>query len=270
MPEKEVKEKEVKKAAIKEESIKVIAEPKNLNEAIINIRVELQATDVKKSGKNPHARFGYYELKDFLPTLNTLMLKYGVNDLITFETDEASLTLIKGDEKQKYAMPFKQYETPLTNAGKQSMQDIQYLGALTTYYKRYLYLNAFGITDGEVIDSMNNDDTPAADPEPKPKPSRQAQQAHDVEYKGHSSLGDMTEEEATEAARIKGLSGVMASLTKPENEEFKAEIVKNVLAIVETDDWWKIQFTDRLTYAKFVDIVKGQLEQEKALKEIGI
>ena len=38
------------------------------------------------------------------------------------------------------------------------MQDIQYLGALNTYYKRYLYLNAFGITDGEVIDSMNNNE----------------------------------------------------------------------------------------------------------------
>ena len=37
-----------------------------------------------------------------------------------------------------------------------SMQDIQYLGALNTYYKRYLYLNAFGITDGEIIDSMDN------------------------------------------------------------------------------------------------------------------
>ncbi len=39
-----------------------------------------------------------------------------------------------------------------------SMQDIQYLGALNTYYKRYLYLNAFGITDGEIIDSMNNNE----------------------------------------------------------------------------------------------------------------
>ena len=38
------------------------------------------------------------------------------------------------------------------------MQDIQYLGALNTYYKRYLYLNAFGITDGEVIDSLNNEE----------------------------------------------------------------------------------------------------------------
>ena len=38
------------------------------------------------------------------------------------------------------------------------MQDIQYLGALNTYYKTYLYLNAFGITDGDVIDSMDNNE----------------------------------------------------------------------------------------------------------------
>ena len=47
--------------------------------------------------------------------------------------------------------------------GKPSMQDIQYLGALNTYYKRYLYLNAFGITDGEIIDSMDTNDLKEAD-----------------------------------------------------------------------------------------------------------
>ena len=36
---------------------------------------------------------------------------------------------------------------------------------MNTYYKRYLYLNAFGITDGEVIDSMDNGNL--AKPEPK-------------------------------------------------------------------------------------------------------
>jgi len=65
---------------------------------------------------------------------------------------------MKGEEKQEYKMPFRIFETPLTKDGKQSMQDIQYLGALNTYYKRYLYLNAFGITDGEVIDSMNSEE----------------------------------------------------------------------------------------------------------------
>ena len=79
----------------------------------------------------------------------------------------AKLILIKGEEKQEYKIPFVLFETPYNyrknkDTGEiekiKSMQDIQYLGALNTYYKRYLYLNAFGITDGEIIDSMNNEE----------------------------------------------------------------------------------------------------------------
>lgn len=124
----------------------------SLNESIIKIRVELQNTTISKSGKNKFANFDYYELSDFLPTLNILMKIQGVNDQITINNDYAELILIKKDERQVYQMPFIMFDTP------KGMQGIQHLGALTTYYKRYLYLNAFGITDGEVIDSMNNNE----------------------------------------------------------------------------------------------------------------
>lgn len=143
----------------------------NLNESIIKIRVELQKTNLKKSGKNDYAGFTYFELADFLPKLNELMQQESINDLFTIETDinetsVAKLTLIKGEERQEYRMPFIRFDTPLnwkqnkvTGEVEQvkSMQDIQYLGALNTYYKRYLYMNAFGITDGDVIDKMDND-----------------------------------------------------------------------------------------------------------------
>ena len=129
-----------------------------LNEAIINIRVELQNSKLKQSGKNKFAGFTYFELSDFLPKLNVLMLKYKVNDHISINKDFAELTLHLGTEKQTYTIPFIIFETPKNKQGGDSMQHIQYLGALNTYYKRYLYLNAFGITDGEVIDSIDNND----------------------------------------------------------------------------------------------------------------
>ena len=50
-------------------------ENKNLNESIISIRVKLQNSKLKKSGKNKFAGFDYFELADFLPTLNELMLE---------------------------------------------------------------------------------------------------------------------------------------------------------------------------------------------------
>lgn len=153
--------KEVKELETKEE-VKV----KNLNESIISIRVKLQNSKLKKSGKNKFAGFDYFELKDFLPKLNELMLEEGVNDLFTIDEEQVTLTLIKGEERQTYKMPFTIFETPVNirtdKNGEvrevKSMQDIQYLGALNTYYKRYLYLNAFGITDGEVIDNMDNEE----------------------------------------------------------------------------------------------------------------
>ena len=126
----------------------------SLHEAIIKTRVELQNTKLHKSGKNKFAGFEYYELSDFLPTLNKLMSQNGLNDVFTIKDGYASLSLICGDEKQEYSIPFEMFEVPLNKGGQPSMQQIQYLGALNTYYKRYLYLNAFGITDGEVIDAM--------------------------------------------------------------------------------------------------------------------
>ena len=126
-----------------------------LNEAIVKIKVELQEKKLKQSGKNTFAGFTYFELSDFLPTLNKLMQENGVNDQIIINREYAEMTLHKGSESQTYTIPFVLFDTPKSKNGTDSMQHIQYLGALNTYYKRYLYLNAFGITDGEVIDAMN-------------------------------------------------------------------------------------------------------------------
>lgn len=132
-----------------------------LNESIIKIRCALQKKNLKKSGKNKFAGFEYFELADFLPTLNELMLAEGVNDMFTIDDEYASLVLVKGEERNVYRIPFVMFPTPMNKQGQPSMQDIQYLGALNTYYKRYLYLNAFGITDGEVIDAMEQVQPPA-------------------------------------------------------------------------------------------------------------
>jgi len=147
-------------------------ENKSLNESVIDIRVKLQNSGIKKSGVNKYAGFDYFELSDFLPKLNELMQEEKINDRFYIKDNYATLELQKGEEFNIYTIPFVLFETPLTYKKDKvgnfikdkndeyiqvpSMQDIQYLGALNTYYKRYLYLNAFGITDGEIIDSMDN------------------------------------------------------------------------------------------------------------------
>ena len=79
---------------------------KNLNESIINIRVKLQNAKLKKSGKNKFAGFDYFELADFLPKLNELMLSEGLNDRFYIKDDLATLEIQKGGEINTYNHDF--------------------------------------------------------------------------------------------------------------------------------------------------------------------
>ena len=219
----------------------------NLNESVIKIRVELQNSKINKSGKNKHAGFTYYELADFLPKLNELMLAHGINDKISIKDGSASITLIKGEEREEYSIPFIMFETPLANSGKPMMQDIQYLGALNTYYKRYLYLNAFGITDGEVIDSIDNSSLTK-----------------------HSTYGGMSEQQATDKATQDGLNKILGGLDKAENYPYKDKVINTILGMTNKNKWEDITFNGNLTYNKLITIVSQELEKEKALAKAGV
>lgn len=135
---------------------------KNLHLSILTIKFELQKLNLKKSGKNKFANFNYYELSDFQPQLTELLLKNEVFDHFNLTDDKAILTLCKGEEKETYEMPF-------VECSFKGMNEIQGLGAMTTYYKRYLYMNAFNITDGDIIDGMEQDKSQRAKVTPKNK-----------------------------------------------------------------------------------------------------
>ena len=108
-------------------------EKKSLNESIIAIRVKLQETSLQKSGKNRFAGFEYFELADFLPTLNKLMLEEGINDCFYIDGTFAILTLIKGEEKQMYKKLWEHfnYIANLTMVIEEKMMDPKQITDLT-------------------------------------------------------------------------------------------------------------------------------------------
>ena len=224
----------------------------NLNESIIKIRVELQNRDIKKSGKNAFARYGYFELKDFLPHINELLLEEKVNDVFTIENGEVVLKLIKGEEINEYKMPFTLYDTPLNKNGTPSMQDIQYLGALTTYYKRYIYMNAFGITDGEVIDQMDNSELNGTNKQTK-KPS--------ADYQPPS------EEEMKQQGIEKGRAILQSILDKTEH---KPMVLQKFLKNHSWDSMKDVTFKDNTEFKKLQQEIKDLIQVEKDIAEVGI
>ena len=121
----------------------------NIYEKLQAARVELQNKKLKKSGKNKFAGFDYFELSDFLPTINEIFNKNKVFSRFYIINDNAVLDIInaeKPDESITFSMPTAELELKGCNK-------IQALGGVNTYLRRYLYLNALEIVEADLFDA---------------------------------------------------------------------------------------------------------------------
>lgn len=120
----------------------------NVYEKLQQARVTLQAQNLKKSGKNAFSGFTYFELADFLPTVNNIFDELKLCSNFSIEDNIASLTIInseKADESTTFKMPTAELQLKGCTA-------IQALGGVNTYCKRYLYLNALEIVEADMLD----------------------------------------------------------------------------------------------------------------------
>jgi len=131
-------------------------EKMNLVTKLTQARQELAAANLRKSGKNQHLGFDYFELADFLPTVVALEAKYGMISTINMSNELATLEIQDGEEGLEFSCPF-------VMADLAKAQPTQNLGAAITYIKRYLYTMAYAIEEGpDVLDlTMGEDDKPA-------------------------------------------------------------------------------------------------------------
>ena len=112
-------------------------------------RLKLQTADLKKSGHNKFAGYKYFELGDFLPTIQEICNEVGICGTVTFYTDIAILTITDMDD----ATQFIEFKCPMSSAALKGCHDVQNLGAVQTYLRRYLWTNAFEIVEHDAIDS---------------------------------------------------------------------------------------------------------------------
>lgn len=119
------------------------------------LRVELQNLKLKKSGENKFAGFEYYELADFLPKVNELEEKNKLFSCFKISSKEAdkepiaSLTITDIETGEEIV-----FTSPIAEANVKGCTPIQSLGAIHTYMKRYLYMNAYEIVENDMLDSV--------------------------------------------------------------------------------------------------------------------
>lgn len=120
----------------------------NIYEKIQTVRCLLQKENFKKSGNNKFAGYEYFELGDFLPKINELMLEHKLTSNISFGLDMAILTLIDIEKPEDKVT----FTSPMSEAQLRGCHAVQNLGAVQTYLRRYLYMNAFEIVEADPLE----------------------------------------------------------------------------------------------------------------------
>lgn len=135
----------------------------NVYQKIAEARVLFQSRGVKMSGENKFANYKYFELSDILPAINAIGKELGFMCAVSF-ADIASLEVID-TEKPEDRLTF---TSPMSTAALKGCHEVQNLGAVETYIKRYLYQNAFEIVESDALNATHNPNekpAPKADPE---------------------------------------------------------------------------------------------------------
>jgi hypothetical protein len=129
---------------------------KKLQEA----RLLLQGAKLTKSGKNKFAGYEYFELGDFLPHVQMYCDMVGLCGVVSFTADMAYLTIHETEGEG-----FITFTSPMSTAALKGCHDVQNLGAVISYLRRYLWTNAFEISEHDALDAT----TGLIEPVKKPK-----------------------------------------------------------------------------------------------------
>jgi hypothetical protein len=119
--------------------------------------------DVKKSGINRFADFKYFELADIVPAKTKIFSELGLVDMVTFDNDNATATLVNVDSPAEmilFTSPMRPLST-VSAQGKNKMNELQGLGAEETYQRRYLYMMMLDIVEADSLDAtIGQNETP--------------------------------------------------------------------------------------------------------------
>ena len=124
----------------------------NVYRKLQEARIKLQNTALKKSGKNKFAGYEYFELGDFLPAIQNICEEHGLCGVISYTHEEATLRIYDVDDPLSNIT----FESPMSSASLKGCHDVQNLGAVQTYLRRYLWTNAFEIVEHDALDMANN------------------------------------------------------------------------------------------------------------------
>lgn len=123
----------------------------NIYEKLCDARLALQNLNLKKSGNRNKMK--YYELADFLPSINAICKEKGILPVVSFTEQSAKMTIVNLERPEEKI----EIESPFGSANLPGCHAVQNIGAVETYQRRYLYMAAFEIVESDILDGQLGD-----------------------------------------------------------------------------------------------------------------
>lgn len=135
---------------------------------LMTARMTLLNTPLKKTGHNKFAGYHYFELGDFLPEIQKIFAGLGLCGIVSYGTDIATLTITDMEDGTTLNIT-----SPMSTAALKGCHEVQNLGAVQTYIRRYLWVTALEIVENDVLDATTGSVEPTKPkaPAPAPKPA---------------------------------------------------------------------------------------------------
>lgn len=123
----------------------------NIYEKMTKAKEEILKANLKKSGENKFAGFKYYELADITPKIIEICNNLKLHTQISFTNEYATLIITNIENIEEKL----EYTSPMKELSLKGCNDIQALGGVETYSRRYLYLTAFDIIENDMFDAKS-------------------------------------------------------------------------------------------------------------------
>jgi len=119
-----------------------------VHKKLMQARIRLHGMKIGKSGRNEFAKYNYMELGDFLIPTQQIFAELGLCGLVSFSKDMATLTITDVDDGSEVVLT-----SPMGTAALKGCHEVQNIGAVETYQRRYLWVSAMEIVEHDAIDS---------------------------------------------------------------------------------------------------------------------
>ena len=128
----------------------------NLYEKINSVKSELVKEGIKKTGENKFSNYSYFELSGFMPTIIRKCEELKLFTTVSFSAESAKLEIINAEKPEEKIEIY----SPMSTANLRGCHEVQNMGAVQTYLRRYLYMAAFDIVVDDEIDKGEKNQPP--------------------------------------------------------------------------------------------------------------